>query len=160
MGSTDRPQAGVKFLSLPALDLGAMREFYTDRIGLHEIYHSDADRTLAYDCDGLQFTILESPDAEPAGDGWATQPGWRGETQPAVSWSVVLDEPAYRRAVATLRAADVPRLHDEPVWVEYWSFVVRDPMGNTVELSLPIDEPADTEWPAFMAAMAGDGTVG
>lgn len=151
MGKTRPAQAGVKFVYLPARDLAAMRRFYTDLLGLHEIHHSEDERMLAYDCDGLQFTIYESPDAPPVADGWAAQPGWRGDTVPATSWSVVLDDLAYRRAVDRLRSTGVTCLHDAPLWVGYWSFPVRDPMGTTVELSLPVDEPPTPDWEAFVA---------
>lgn len=132
--------SGVRFLYLPTRDLDAMRRFYGGLVGLEEIYFADDEQLLAYDCDGLQFTIYGA-DVEPGPTVWATQPGWRGDTVPLVSWSVELAEVAFRAAVDRVRAAGVATLHREPVWVGYWSHPVRDPMGNTVEVTWP--EPSD-----------------
>ena len=125
---------GVKFVYLHCSDLAAMRRFYTELVGLDEIYHSDDDRTVAYDCDGLQFTITEHPEATAAA-GWARQPGWGGGATTAPSWSVSLTGDTFRPAIDRLIAAGVPSFDPEPVWREYWSFPVRDPMGNTVEIT-------------------------
>ena len=149
--TADRPAPGVTEVYVTARDLAAMRVFYTELLGLDEIHHSRDERLLAYRCGGLQLTNFEAADAPIAADGWATQPGGRGNTGPAISWSVVLTEGGYRRAVEALRAASATACHDAPVWVGYLSFPVRDPMGNTVELSLPVDEPATTEWSAVPA---------
>lgn len=126
---------GVKFIYIPCADLAAMRVFYSTLIGLDEIYHSDEERSVAYRCESLQFSITEHPDAMPDEGDWAVQPGWRGGTAAAASWSVELDEPAFRSAVQRLIDAGVEARHAEPQWVSYWSFPVRDPMGNTVEVT-------------------------
>jgi hypothetical protein len=96
-----------------------MRHFYTDLVGLNEMYHSTEDRTLAYDCQGLQFTILEAPATAAPIDGWARQPGWAGGTGAAISRSVVLTETTFGNAVRRLLDADATRRHDEPQWVNY-----------------------------------------
>ena len=63
-----------------------------------------------------------------------------------MSWSVPFAEADYRPVLARLKAADVSALHDKPQWVHYWSYPVKDPMGNTVEIVLPVDEvPANSE---------------
>lgn len=150
VASGDHAQPGVQFLYVPARDLAAMRRFYGELVGLDEIHHSADEGLLAYRCGGLQFTVVEASDAPIPEPGWATQPGWQGDTRARVSWSVVLDSPAYVSAVDRLHAAGVDVLHEMPVWVGYWSFPVRDPMGNTVELSLPIEEPTVTTWHAWV----------
>lgn len=138
-------EPGVRFLYVPASNLDAMRRFYTELLGLEEVWFAAAEG-VAYDCAGLQFTILHDPEAA-AAEGWATQPGWTGDTVGAISWSVVLSEPAYRKAVAELSAEPGIRLlHQVPQWVGYWSFPVTDPMGNTVELSWPTAEPGSPRW--------------
>ena len=64
------------------------------------------------------------------------QPGWAGGTiAGAPSWSVQLDDEPFRAAVACLQAARIESFHEAPQWVNYWSFPVTDPMGNTVELT-------------------------
>ncbi len=128
--------AGVRFVYVPCADLEEMRHFYSELVGLDEIYHSDVDRTVAYLCDGLQFSVFEHPDAEPVDDGWAVQPGWNGGTGALTSWSVTLaDDMAFAAAVERLQKADVEAAHESPEWVFYWSFPVKDPMGNTVEIT-------------------------
>lgn len=74
--------------------------------------------------------------------GWAFQPGWsQGQLvdQPPVehvrSMSIALPPQRFWPAVARLLQADVRSLRAEPFWVGYWSFVVRDPDGRTLELS-------------------------
>jgi catechol 2,3-dioxygenase-like lactoylglutathione lyase family enzyme len=139
----------LRFLYLPCRDLDAMRRFYTDLVGLTESYYAPGDGGgLAYACDRLQLTFLPAADAEPEPAGWHRQPGWRGGTLPGVSWSIVADgEDAFRAAVGRLTGAGVVAYAEEPRWVGYWSFPVKDPMGNTVELTLPVDgEPASTAW--------------
>ena len=126
--------SGVRFIYIPCSELPAMRRFYTDLVGLDEVYHSEEDRSVAYDCDGLQFSIFETELAVPS-IGWATQPGWAGGTSALASWSVHLDDEPFHAAVARLQAAGVESFHEAPQWVNYWSFPVTDPMGNTVELT-------------------------
>ena len=136
---------GVRFLYIPAADLDAMRTFYTELLGLEEIYFG-AGESLGYSCAGFQFTILHDPAAPTPPPGWATQPGWRGESVSAVSWSVELTEPAFRAAVDRLRQRGVDALHDLPVWVGYWSFPVRDPAGYTVEVTWPAEDAGSGGW--------------
>jgi hypothetical protein len=44
---------------------------------------------------------------------------------------------AFSDAVVRLQDAGVDVLRSEPFWVGYWSYVVRDPMGHTVEVADP-----------------------
>ena len=139
------PEPGVRFLYIPASNLAAMRRFYSDHLGLAEVWFEAAEG-VAYDCDGLQFTVLLDAVPAPTPNGWATQPGWTGDTVGMISWSVVLSEAAFRRAVAVLSASEADCLHDLPQWVGYWSFPAKDPMGNTVELSWPAETPQPDRW--------------
>lgn len=137
---------GVKFLYVPANDLDAMREFYTERIGLQEIYFQ-AGEGIGYNCDGFQFTVLGAGGVTTI-DHWATQPGWTGDTSPLISWSVEMNESGLRRAIAQTRAAADQSLYEAPQWVGYWSYPVKDPMGNTVELTWPEDRSGHPgQWP-------------
>jgi len=131
------PQPGIIFLYLFCNDLHAMRHFYSNLLGLNEIYYSEVpDGPVAYDCDGLQFTIVFNASAQKAPPGWGCQPGWQAGSQPIISWSVVLTEGGFETAVQRLMAADVEAFYKEPQWQNYWSFPVKDPMGNTVEIVL------------------------
>jgi len=131
------PQPGVKFLYLFCDDLQAMRHFYSYLLGLNEIYYSEEpDGTVAYDCDGLQFTIIFNAAAQKAPSGWGWQPGWQTGNRPIISWSIVLTEGAFQTAVQNLKGAGVNAFYEAPQWQNYWSFPVKDPMGNTVEIVL------------------------
>jgi catechol 2,3-dioxygenase-like lactoylglutathione lyase family enzyme len=120
-------------------DLRATREFYGQHVGLALIW--DEPDGIAFRHDGVQLSFrrreaLERP------TGWAFQPGWAHGQLPDApatvhvpSISVALAADAFRSAVDRLRAAEVEALRPEPFWVGYWSFVVKDPDGRTVELS-------------------------
>ena len=142
------PPPGVKFIYLFCQDLDAMRHFYSQILGLNEIYFAEGpEASVAYNCDDLQFTIMQNPEAQRAPPGWAWQPGWQAGTSTAVSWSVVLTAETFGRAVQRLLDAGVESYHDQPAWKFYWSFPVKDPMGNTVEVVwAPEEEPDVKEW--------------
>lgn len=132
------------FLYTRSNDLAASRRFYADLLGLPLIW--DEPDAVAVIAGGVQFAIGHDPDAVPA-HGWSFQPGWGHGlemTDPpplgTASWSIALDPDAFDAAVARLRASGVPALRAEPFWVGYWGFVVRDPMGATVELSDPVSD--------------------
>ncbi len=44
----------------------------------------------------------------------------------------------FEAAVKRLQQANVEALRPEKFWVGYWSYVVKDPMGQTVELADPV----------------------
>lgn len=139
-------QPGVQFLYVPARDLAAMRDFYHAVIGLEERFYSEDKGLASYICGGFQFTIFSAPDAALGSEMWATQPGWKGTTAPATSWSVELYGDDFRQAVETVRGGEHETLHSAPKWVGYWSFPVKDPMRNTVELSWPDRAPKGLAW--------------
>lgn len=134
----------LRFLYLHCRDLDSVRHFYSELIGLEEV-HFSPEEAVAYRCGQLQFTVLRTDQPLPAVTQWAMQPGWKGGTSSLPSWSVECSKPAFDRAVRRLQEAGVPSRHASPVWVGYWSFPVRDPMGWTVELSCPTDGPDEPE---------------
>jgi len=120
-------------------DLAATREFYGQYVGLTLVW--DEPDGVAFRHDGVQlsFRRRETPERP---TGWAFQPGWaHGQlpdapvTEHVPSTSIALAPHAFRSAVDRLRAARVEALQPEAFWVGYWSFVVKDPDGRTVELS-------------------------
>lgn len=137
------PGASVRYLYLPCDDLPAMRRFYGELIGLDEIWFGDG--MVAFDCGGLQFTVFECNTAERVVAGWARQPGWEGGEAAAVSWSAEMTAESFAAAVGRLGTVGVDARWPEPRWVGYWSFPVRDPMGNTVELTHPSDTEPDPD---------------
>ncbi|SHJ44816.1 Catechol 2,3-dioxygenase [Tessaracoccus bendigoensis DSM 12906] len=128
-------------------DLNSSRRFYTELIGLKQIW--DDDESLGYLVGPAQLSVFLDP-ASTATPHWSFQPGWgyglSVESRPplaAASWSVELSPEAFRDAVDRLRTAGVTAWRREPFWVGYWSYVVRDPMGQTVELSDPLSSGPD-----------------
>jgi catechol 2,3-dioxygenase-like lactoylglutathione lyase family enzyme len=145
------PKVNIRFVYNFCNDLGAMRRFYTDLLGLDEVAYSEEHRYLCYRSEGFQFMFFR-PDAEvPAREGWADQPGYDGGTTFVTSWSVEVPAGEFAATVARLREAGVACFAADPDWRvdSYWGFTVKDPMGNTVEVyATPKERPASTAWPA------------
>jgi catechol 2,3-dioxygenase-like lactoylglutathione lyase family enzyme len=122
-------------------EVSATRDFYGRLLGLTQIWDEPDNVAFRHDCVQLSFQRVDSL-ARPTG--WAFQPGWcHGQlaelpaTQNVRSISIALSPGRFLEAVARLQTAKVPQLRPEPFWVGYWSFVVQDPDGQTVELSDP-----------------------
>lgn len=122
------------FLYLHSSDLAVSRRFYTELVGLNEIYFSDTDQSVGYQHGTLQLTISADPETSTA-TGWARQLGWEGGTGSRPSWGLELAADAFAAAVRSVVADGAVTWTSEPSWVGYWSFPVQDPMGQTVELS-------------------------
>lgn len=123
-------------------DIPATRDFYGALLGLTQVWDEPDNLGFTHDCVQLTFARVEELDRP---EGWAFQPGWgHGQlpdaphTHQVPSTSVALDPGAFGTAVTRLQEAGVTALRPEPFWVGYWSFVVMDPDGRTVELSDPL----------------------
>lgn len=139
----------LRFLYIFCNDIDAMRHFYSDLFQLEEIYYAPGvNGGLAYKCDELQFTIFPAKSSVPISPEWHCQPGWQGGTQLGTSWSIVSNSlEDFSATLDRLMRAQIPAFFDKPHWLGYWSFPVKDPMGNTVELTLPLEhEPLVTVW--------------
>ena len=122
-------------------DVVATKDFYGRLVGLTQIWDAPDDVAFRHGCVQLSFTAGNS---RPQPGGWAFQPGWSNGQLPdappvhaVASISIALEPQAFSDAVERLQASAVERLRPEPFWVGYWSFVVKDPDGMTVELSDP-----------------------
>jgi catechol 2,3-dioxygenase-like lactoylglutathione lyase family enzyme len=141
--------ASLRFLYIFCNDVAGMRHFYSYILGLEEVFYAPGkEGGLAYNCDGLQFTIFPAPNPSPVSTEWHIQPGWQGGVLPAPSWSIVSQSSeAFTAALVRIAEAGIPTYFESPQWLGYWSFPVKDPMGNTVELNLPMDEePQEKTW--------------
>src|SRR5699024_5080471 len=117
-----RMQSRRFFLYTRSNDLVASRHFYTDLVGLEQIW--DETGSIAYGiADAVQFSIDFDP-AAIAETGWAFQPGWVFglgiQPQPPLaraSWSIPLTPEHFRAAVSRLQRAEVEALRPGPFWV-------------------------------------------
>jgi len=131
------------FLYLHCSDLERARRFYSNVLGLPEIYFSADEGSVGYQAGSLQLTIGHHDHAQLRTD-WARQLGWSEGTSAEPSWGFHLEADQFHEAVERTRAGGVKARFEEPRWVGYRSFPVMDPMGNTVEVSAT-DRDA---WPA------------
>lgn len=144
--------ANINFIYVSCNDLAAMRHFYGDLLGMTEVsYREGPEGWLVYQCAGFQFMIFPSGQELPVPEGWGMQPGWEGGSVEGVSWSVDVGADNFRPTVRGLIDDGVESFSPEPIWCQnsYWSFPVRDPMGNTVEVHYYDPEqpkPESTEW--------------
>lgn len=120
-------------------DIAATRDFYVRLIGLTQIWDEENNVAFTHDCVQLSFTRIDQVERP---EGWAFQPGWANGQLPdapltvtARSISLALAPDEFEASVERLRQAGVRSLRPEPFWVGYWSFVVADPDGMTVELT-------------------------
>jgi hypothetical protein len=134
-------KSSLRFIYFYCNELNKVRTFYSELIQLHEIYFED-HASVAYQCDQLQFSFSQITEKLPVHDGWATQPGWQGGELPVPSWSIECEEHAFKKVVERLQKSKVESFHQHPVWIGYWSYPVKDPAGNTVEITWPGDEDA------------------
>lgn len=130
------------FLYLHCSDLNLGRDFYSNVVGLHEIFYSPEDEIVGYRAGELQITLSAHSEAARS-SGWARQLGWAGGESASPSWGFECGASEFQRAVAAATVHAVETFYDEPRWVGYWSFPVQDPMRNTVEISTP----DRTAWP-------------
>jgi catechol 2,3-dioxygenase-like lactoylglutathione lyase family enzyme len=144
------PAVRVNFIYGHCHDVAAMRHFYSDLLGLTESSYRNDDewQWLVYECGCFQLMFFPDPGFAPP-SGWCMQPGWDGGTVPGTSWSVTVPMEQYAATVHRLRASGVTSFTPHPTWQQgsYWSFPVKDPAGNTVELcGEPGEQMESREW--------------
>lgn len=120
------------YLYVHTADLVASRRFYTETLGLPEIYADDG--VVGYQVGSMQFSLAEAAATSGPAD-WADQLGWDGGTGTTPSWSFEFDAAAFGPVIIRLRGSGAAMWTEEPRWVGYWSFPVRDPQGWTVEVT-------------------------
>lgn len=150
MSEKAAPKINVRFVYNFCNDLGEMRHFYTELLGLDEVGYNEEHRYLCYQCGGFQLMFFRPDAAVEVLEGWADQPGYRGGTTFVTSWAVEVPEGEFAATVERLREAGVESRYADPEWCvdSYWGFYVKDPMGRTVEVySTPKERPASTSWP-------------
>ena len=132
-------------------DLSTMRNFYTRLIGLDEGVFTDTKEYgfIEYISNDLRMYILRGTEIEPQDAGWAKQPGYLKGDLERTSYTIKVPEAKYADVVRRLQEANVKSFQEKPTWLqdEYWSYIVQDPMGVTVELYMqPSRKPDDKVW--------------
>jgi hypothetical protein len=132
-------------------DLTTMRNFYTSLIGLDEGAFTDTEEYgfIEYISNDLRMYILRGTETEPQDAGWAKQPGYLKGDLETTSYTIKVPEIKYHGVVRRLQDANVKSFQEQPIWLhdEYWSYIVQDPMGITVELYMqPSEKPDSNEW--------------
>lgn len=146
------PKVNLRFLFGICNDIGEMKNFYTDLMGMQEVAYMDDDNFgwLAYQCDGFQFMFFRVDNELAVPVEWTCQPGYEGGTLEAISWAIEIPEAEFADRCETLKKAGVKTFSETPEWRQdsYWGFSVLDPMGNTVEVyTRPKEKPESGEWP-------------
>ncbi|MCC7431158.1 hypothetical protein IT568_09970 [bacterium] len=130
-------------------DLKAIREFYSECIGLQECFYEPKYGCISYQLQGLEFMFWETDEDLKKPSGFAWQPGGGGGELQVVSWTMVVSEENYPDVVSKLLKMNLKMVKGKPQWLQnsYWAFVVNDPAGNTVEVcTYPSRKPDSTEW--------------
>ncbi|MCK6480721.1 MAG: VOC family protein [Planctomycetes bacterium] len=146
------PPARFRYHFNSCNDLGAMRRFYVELLGMRERSFRDGPDGAWLSVDGGGFEVMwfRSAAGLPVPAAFASQPGWEGGTAEASSWGLAIPEERFAGVWRSLRDAGVPLFRPVPEWRQdsYWGLSVLDPMGVTVEVyCAPRERPATTEWP-------------
>lgn len=118
-------------------DVAAMRHFYTNLIGLEEIYAGD--EAISYKLGPLQMFFLKAKNTVPEQLEWAVQPAFTWERQEGTafvpSWVVEVPPSAFETTLQRMESDGV-KPYTDPVVREdgHKQFFVMDPMGHTVEI--------------------------
>jgi hypothetical protein len=144
--------ASIKWLYLHCHNLEAMRDFYVEQLGMQlGSYRNDEEWAwLTCKCGELELVVTPTKEPLPQQEGWAEQPGWEGGRLANMSFSVEIPEADFAATVIRLKEAAVPAFATKPMWCmdSYWSFPVKDPSGNTVEVYCMLAaRPESTQWP-------------
>lgn len=123
----------LKFTYRWCNDIESIKFFYSKIIGLELIW--DTPTSIAYKIDEHQLSFnldnnLETP--EPI---YAEQLGWCGGIGHMTSWSLECDADEFNEIVKRAKHANLPSFKMQPEWVGYWSFVLLDPMNETIEIT-------------------------
>lgn len=117
-------------------DVPQMRSFYSDLLGLKEIF--SGEEAISYDLNGAQMFFLKSPDLLPEVKEWAAQPGYEVGAALVPSFIVEVPHDRFDEMVTNLKEGGVDSFHPEPTeFQRNRQFWVKDPMGNTVEIHDP-----------------------
>jgi catechol 2,3-dioxygenase-like lactoylglutathione lyase family enzyme len=148
----EKPCVNVRYVYMFCNDILTIRHFYTDLLGMNEVAYDDKSGWLNYKCDGFYMMFFKTEkDKIPVEERWAylPGPGERPGDIDVISITVLIPEEDYKETVKRLLTAGVPLRSKVPEWMQYnyWGFIVKDPMGMTVEVTtVPKENPESTVW--------------
>ena len=143
-----KPKVNLRFLYTFCRDVAAVRRFYTEGLGMQE--QCVSEQWVCYECEGMQLMFFKDEDFPAVRKTFSAQPGGGGGQDPTPSWSILIPEADFADTVGRLQALKAPANMASPKFLQdsYWSYVVLDPAGNTVEVYTELKQkPASTEWP-------------
>jgi catechol 2,3-dioxygenase-like lactoylglutathione lyase family enzyme len=150
------PKVNVRFLYVMCNDVGLMRDFYSDVLGMSELNFRDDENFgwAVYDTEGFQLMFFRWDNELPFDERWAWQPGEAPENSaPLMSFSLEYPEDELREVVKRVREVDLPTATEKPTWRQnsYWGWTIKDPMGNTIELFSSVQQlPPEGETPEWV----------
>jgi hypothetical protein len=92
-------------------DVAAMREFYSDLLGLQESFYRNDDEHgwLTYQA-GTQLVFMRGTNPIHAVSGWAKQPGYGGGEAEIDSWLITYSKAAFEMVKERIEASGVVQL--------------------------------------------------
>lgn len=141
----------IKYIYNMCNDIEQIRKFYTHTIGMKEKAYRDDEKYgwVLYESEGLDFMFFKADKDIPVISEFAWQPGGGGGYAEISSWTLSMDKETFEKAYEKIKVNKYYTRHREPIWLQdcYWAIIVKDPMGNTVELSYePSHYPESLEW--------------
>jgi catechol 2,3-dioxygenase-like lactoylglutathione lyase family enzyme len=119
-------------------DVESMQRFYTHCLGLKETFYenNEAHGWLTYKLGEVQLVFMRAEQELPVSTAFAQNPGYAGGTASDSSWVIQANPDEFEQIVGRLQAADFPEFQKQPIMIQqgYKQFLVRDPMGFTVEI--------------------------
>jgi catechol 2,3-dioxygenase-like lactoylglutathione lyase family enzyme len=130
------PKIHVSTLFYWCNDIAATRNFYANLIGLEETYYDEQAGWFTCQSNSLNLVFMRATNPLPLYSEWAKQPGYHGGTLEAHSQVLTVPTGQFQTTVARLINAGVPCFQEHPSSPQpgHWQFIVKDPMGITVEI--------------------------
>ncbi len=117
-------------------DIAAVQKFYTEIIGMDEVYYDAGQGALTYNSGGLYIVFMKATSLRPENDQWAKNPGYKGSGEDeSPSWVITVPAAVFDTIHQRLKDADAPLLDDvqEPQ-PGHRQILTRDPMGMSIEI--------------------------
>lgn len=118
-------------------DIAAMREFYTDILGLKETFYNAEHGWLTYQVGPTMLAFMTAPEPVSVASEWAVTPTIGMGTAHVTSWVIELSVDEFQSRLDRIRAAGIV-MHLLPDSLQARVMFVRDPMGKTIELFCPL----------------------